>query len=114
MGPESEPGEEQARSPHDGKGHDVFAGLKGGQCEQSVEDRGEMPSEAEAGTVVRKAPCSGAPLALKGRKVTELKQPRHPNKTQVCSVIRSGTNGVPRNCKTLKTRCLKPSLFTEP
>lgn len=46
MGPESEAGEEKARSPHNGKGHDVFAGLKGDQREQSVEDRGEMPSEA--------------------------------------------------------------------
>lgn len=75
MGPESEAGEEQARSPHYGKGHDVFVGLKGGQREQSVENQREMPSEAQAGMGVRKAPCSGAPLALKGRKVTELKQP---------------------------------------
>lgn len=47
---EHEPGEEQARSPYDGKRLDVFV-EPGGQS-------GEMLREAEAGSVVRKAPCS--------------------------------------------------------
>lgn len=32
MGPESEPGEEQASNPNDRRGLDVFVELKGGQC----------------------------------------------------------------------------------